>query len=131
MLGARGRSRGLDAVDEAGGHGACQNRVLGKVLEVASAQGRALDVEAGAEEDVDAEAAGFQPQRLAHVARELGVPGGRERGGRREAGRLFGLGDAQVIGVPELAAHAVRAVAHDEGGDICRGDRAGVPGAGS
>ena len=131
VLGAGGGPRRLDSFDESGRHAPGENRVFGEVLEVTPAQGRTLDVEAGAEQDVDAEASGLQPQRLAHVARELGVPGGRERGGRREAGRLLGFGDAQVIGVAELAAHAVGPVAHHEGGNACRPDRTGVPGAGT
>lgn len=37
---------------------------------------------------------------------------------------FFGVGDAEVVGVAELAAYAVGAVAHDEGGDVCCGDGA-------
>ena len=64
------------------------------------------------------------PQRLTHLAGQVGVPRGRERGGCREAGGFFGVGDAEVVGVAELAAYAVGAVAHDEGGDVCCGDGA-------
>ena len=79
----------------------------------------------------DAEAARLHTQRLTHLTRQVGIPGRRERGGRREAGRLLGFGDAQVIGVAELTAHAVGPVAHHEGGNACRPDRTGVPGAGT
>ncbi len=129
VLGAGCGTRGLDSFDEARGHASGKNRVLGEVLEVTPAQRRALDVEAGTEQDVDTEASRFEPQRLAHVARKLRVPRGRDSGGRREAGRFLGLGDSQVVGVPELAANAVGTVAHHEGGNACRGDWAGVPGA--
>ena len=78
MLGAGCRTRGLDSVDEASGHASGKNRVLGKVLEVTPTQGRTLDVEAGTEQDVDAEASCFQPQRLTHVARQLRVPRSRD-----------------------------------------------------
>ena len=129
MLGAGCGTRGLDSFDEAGGHAPGQDRVFGEVLEVTPAQRRTLDVEAGTEQDVDTEASRFQPQRLTHVARQLRVPRGRDCGGRREAGRFLGLRDSQVISVPELATNAVGTVAHHEGGNARRGDRAGVPGA--
>ena len=131
VLGAGCGTRGLDSFDEADGHASGKDRVLGKVLKVASAQRRALDVEAGTEQNVDAEATGLDTQRLAHLTRQVGVPGGCDGGRRREAGRFLGLRDAQVVGVAKLAAHAVRAIAHDKGGDIRSGDRARVPGAGS
>ena len=124
VLGAGGGSRGLDALGEACRHAPCEDRVLGQVLKVASAQGRTLDVQAGAKQDVDSESSRFRPQRLTHLAGQVGVPRGRERGGRREAGGFFGVGDAEVVGVAELAAYAVGAVAHDEGGDVCCGDGA-------
>ena len=129
VLGARSGTRGLDSFDEAGGHAPGKDRVLGKVLKVASAQRRALDVEAGTEQDVHAKAAGLHPQRLAHVACKLGIPRCGNSGGRREAGRLLGLRDTQVIGIPELAANTVGTVAHHKGGNARRGDRARVPGA--
>ena len=129
VLGAGCGTRGLDSVDEARGHASGEDRVLGEVLEVTSTQGRALDVEAGAEQDVDAEAARLHTQRLTHLACKLRIPRGGDSGGRRKASRLLGLSDAEVVGVPELAAHAVGSVAHDEGGNACRPDRAGVPGA--
>ena len=131
MLGAGGGSRGLNSLDKARCHTARKDRVLGEVLEVSPAQGRALDVEARAEQDVDAEASGLRTQSLAHLTRQVGIPGSRNSGRRREAGRLLGLRDAQVVGVAKLAAHAVGAVAHDKGGDVRSGDRARVPGAGS
>ena len=131
VLGACCRSRGLDAFDEAGGHASGEDRVLGEVLKVAPAQGRTLDVQAGAEQDVDAEAARLKAQRLSHLTGQVGVPGGGKRRRRREARGLLGFGDTQVVGIPELTAHAVRAVAHHEGGNVRSGDRARIPGAGS
>ena len=131
VLRAGGGLRRLDSFDEARGHASGEDRVLGEVLEVTPTQGRALDVQAGAEQDVHAETARLHTQRLTHLTRQVGIPGRRERGGRREAGRLLGLGDAQVIRVAELAAHAVGPVAHHEGGDVRSGDRARVPGAGT
>ena len=87
---------------------------------IGSTQGRTLDVQAGAKQDVDSESTRLHPQRLTHLAGQVGVPRGRERRGRREAGGFFGVGDAEVVGVAELAAYAVG----DEGGDVCCGDGA-------
>ena len=129
VLGAGSGTRGLDSFDEAGGHASGKDRVLRKILKVASTQRRTLDVEAGTKQNVDAEATCLQPQCLAHITRKIGVPCGSNSGGRREASRFLGLSDAQVVGIPELAANTVGTVAHDEGGDIRRGDRARVPGA--
>ena len=128
MLGARRGTGGLDAVDEASGHASGEDRVLREILEVASAQWGALDVESGPEQDVDAQSTRFEAESLTHLTSEVRIPGGREGGGRRETGRLLGLGDAEVVGVPELSAHAVGAVAHHEGGHVRGGDRARVPG---
>ena len=128
VLGAGSGTRGLDSFDEAGGHASSKDRVLGKVLKVASTQRRALDVEARAEQNVHTKASGLHTQCLAHLTRQVGIPRCSNSGGRREAGRLLGLRDAQVISIPELAANTVGTVAHDEGGNARRRDRARVPG---
>lgn len=128
VLGAGGGSRRLNSLDEARCHASCKDRILGKVLEVTSAQGRALDVEARAEQDVDAESPRLQSECLAHLAGQVRIPGGCNGRRSRETGRLLRLRDAQVVGVAELAAHAMRAVTHDKGRDIRSGDRARVPG---
>ncbi len=99
---------GLDAGDVTGADDARQVRVLAVALEVAAAERRAVQVDGGGEQDVDALAAGLLGEQRACAAGECGVPGGGERGRR-------GQGYGGVVGGPAHAPHADRPVGHDEG----------------
>ena len=74
-----------------------------------------------------AEGAGLEAEGLPHQAGELRIPGRGEGGGGGKARGLLGGGDAEVVSVPELSAHPVGAVTHDEGWDAGTGDLPGVP----
>ena len=54
---------GLDALDIGNHHGRVQEGIFREILEVAAAIGRAGDVDAGAEQEVDAAGAGILAQR--------------------------------------------------------------------
>ncbi len=94
----------LHAADVSGGGLAGEVRVFAEVLEVAAAHGSAVDIDAGAEDEVDAAGASVVGNRDAHLMGELRIPGG-------------GQGDAAGVGgVRSPGANAVRAVAHLEAG---------------
>jgi len=80
VLGAGCGTRGLDSFDEAGGHATGQDRVFGEVLEVASAQDAAVQVEGGGEPEVNAEALHLGPDDVAELLGQHRVPGLGERG---------------------------------------------------
>ncbi len=99
---------GLDAAHVPGADPAGEVRVLAVRLEVAAAERRAVQVDRGGEQHVDALAAGLLGEEGAGAAGQLGVPGGgqRGRGGERHGG---------VVGGPADSPDADRAVGHDEG----------------
>jgi hypothetical protein len=65
---------GLDGVDDADGELTGQERVFGEVLEVSSAQWRALYVDAGAEDHRQVAGASLLGQGLANAAQQVRVP---------------------------------------------------------
>ena len=85
-------------------------RILADVLEVAPAQGGALHIDARAQDDSDVVGGGLLTQGPAHALDELGVPGGAQRRGGREAGGGHRSVEAQVVGVARLLAQPVGAV---------------------
>jgi hypothetical protein len=84
-----------------------EQRVLAEVLEVAAAVGRAMQVDGGREQHVDALAAALRGEQVAEALDARLVPGRGQRGRRRDVGRRVAL-------VPALAAHAHRPVRRDE-----------------
>ena len=84
-----------------------QQRVLAEALEVAAAERRAVQVDGRREQHVDALAPALRGQQAAEVRDELLVPGRGERRRRRHVRRRLAL-------VPQLAAHARRAVGDDQ-----------------
>ena len=83
-----------------------QERIFREVLEVAAVDGRAGDVDAGTEKEVDVAGAGVAAEALADFAREIGVP----RGGKRDASGIGGGGSP--------GAHADRGIGHFEARQI-------------
>ena len=127
VLDAGGYAVRLDAADQGRGQLSGEVGVFGKILKVSAAEGAALDVHAGAQQDVDAHAGGLQPEMLAHLLDQRLVPGvGQSRGGRI-AGGGNGIIQSQVISLSALLAHAVRPVAQRHGGDPKPRDRLGFP----
>ena len=101
----------LHAVDKGRAHLSCEQRVLGEIFKIASAQGRALDIDAGAEHHAHALRKGLLRDRAAHFMQQLRVPGAGGRGSRWEAGGGFAAVDAEIVLAAGLLAQAVRAVA--------------------
>ena len=99
---------GLHAVDVADGDVGGEEGIFAEVLEVAAVAGRAVDVDAGAEHEVDAARAGIASDAFADAGCQIAVP----RGGEADAGGIGGGGEAGV------AANAVGAVGHLEGRQI-------------
>jgi hypothetical protein len=60
---------GLNALDIRNHDGGVQEGILGEIFEVAAGQRRAGDVDAGAEQEMDAAGAGIAAQALAQLAR--------------------------------------------------------------
>ena len=118
MLRACGDAVALDAANEAGGHTAGDDRIFRIVLEVASAQRVALNVHARAEQHVHVEIVRFLAQRLAHFLGERRIPGVGHGSRGREAGGRLGCAEAEMVALAKLATHAVRAIAHDEAGNV-------------
>ena len=80
---------GLDPVGDGGGDASGQQRVLGEVLEVASAQDAAVQVEGGGEPEVNAEALHLGPDDVAELLGQRRVPGLGERGADGDGGGVL------------------------------------------
>ncbi|MNI53707.1 hypothetical protein D3C73_1085580 [compost metagenome] len=83
VLGRCTNTHGLDAGHISCGHGSCEARVLAHALEVAAAQRRAVEIDGGPQDGVDALAAGLLAQDLAVTARRFDAPGRGQSRGRR------------------------------------------------
>ncbi len=118
VLYAGGNAQGLHLLHVGHHHAAGQVGVFAHVLEVASAQRRAVDVHAGAQYHVLAAVEGLLAKAVAVEGGHLGVPCGGQAGKGRE-------GYAGVVRLPRLlplvpqhvGAHAVRAVVRPEVGE--------------
>ena len=115
----------LDAPHIGRSHFARKDGVLRKILEVTAAEGAALDVQAGAEEDSHFLCGGFLAQCLAHGLAQLLVPAARRGGGGREAGGRDAGVQAQMVGRPCLLADTVGAVRQGNGRDALARQSAG------
>ena len=107
----------LDALDEPRGALAGDQRVLGEILEVPPAQGAALDVGGGAQNDPHLLRPALLPHGLADLPQQRPVKAARRGGGGREAGGGHRGVQPQVIRRPRLLAQAVGAVGEHEGLD--------------
>ena len=110
VLGTGGHAVLLDAPDIAGRHFTCQIGVLGKILKVAPAEGGALNVQAGAQQDAHILGRGLHPQVFAQFLAQGGVPGVGDGGGGGIAGGGQGAVQAQLVPRALLLADAVGAV---------------------
>ena len=82
----------LDAAVDASGHAPGQQRVLGHVLEVASAQDGAVQVEGRGQPQVGTEVVHLRPDQVAVGGGQLGVPGLGDGGADRDGGGVLLVG---------------------------------------
>ena len=129
MLGAGGDAIALNAPDVGGGHLAGQIRVFREILKVTSAQGRALHVEARAQNHVHIVCRRFFAQGTAQLLAQRSIPRVGHGGSGGEAGGGHGGIQAQMIPRPCLLAQAVRAVGQEDGGNFQALNFPGGPGA--
>ena len=132
VVGSEVLHRGADALRLDGGDHrdrelAGQERVLGEVLEVASAQWGALHVDAGPEDDRDALHARLLRQGRADLGDQVAVPGRRDGAGRGEAGGREAPADPGVVGLLRLHPQTVGPVGDHDRRQAEPLDRAGVP----
>src|SRR4030095_16427553 len=66
---------GLETFDVSDSSARSQKRILAEVLEVSACHGSAIDVDAGAEQDVDASSASVVSKDIAEFAHQLEIPG--------------------------------------------------------
>ena len=107
----------LDAANPRSAEHPADQRILGEVLEVATAQGRPLDVHARAEKHPDALRACFLAEGAAHALHEVDIPARGDARRRREAGRRCALPDTEVIVATHLPANTVGSVGEHNGSD--------------
>ena len=97
MLERGTHAAGLHAVDEGCGHMSGEQRVLGEVLEVAAAEGRAFEVDAGAEDNRHPLRAGLVGDGVTGPARQVRVPCLGQGDRRWKAGGGHAAGDAEMV----------------------------------
>ena len=129
VLGAGGNTVCLDAPDVGRAHFSRQIGVLGEILKVPAAQGRALHVQAGAEDHVHVIGSGFLSQGTAQLLAQRNIPGVCHGGGGGEAGGGHRGVQAQVVPRSRLLAQAVRSVGQENGRDAQLVSVPGGPGA--
>ncbi len=123
MLDGSAHAVALDTPDIGRSHLAGEERVLGEILEVTSAERVAVDVHTRGEENVHAVFKHFVTHRLGHVLHEGDVPGTGEQGSHRETGAVVGVA---VTLTGRLDAQAGGAVGQDGAGNAQAFDRTGV-----
>ena len=125
VLGAGGNAVFLDAADVGRRHLTGKVGILREILEVAAAQGAALDVQAGAQQHRHALCRCLFAHGCAHSLAKLRVPavGNGGRGG--EAGGGHTGVQAQMVGCARLLTHAVGAVRQGNGRDALARQRPG------
>ncbi len=102
MLDRGSDSPALDSLHVRDGHAAGEMRILAEALEIAAAERRAVNVDAGTEKNVPARRARLVAQRLADLVHEFRIPGRGHRDIRGEARRLHAPADpVRAIGDPQ------------------------------
>ena len=113
----------LDPPDIGRSHLAGEERILGEILEVTSAQRVAVDVHARGEEDVHAIFKHFVTHGFRHLLHHFRIPGARKEGSHRETGAVVGVA---VTLAGRLDAQAGGAVGQDGAGNAQAFDGTGV-----
>ena len=125
VFGAGGNAVFLDAADVGRRHLTGKVGILREILEVAAAQGAALDVQAGAQQHRHALCRCFFAHGCAHSLAQRGVPAvGHGSRGREAGGGHTGV-QAQMVGSTGLLADAVGAVRQGDGRDALARQRPG------
>ena len=117
MLQARARTTALRTLHPCCAHGTGCTGVLGEIFKIAATEGVALDVDAGAKDNVHAVGKPFFADGFALGLQQRCIPRCSAGNGSGKAGRWFRAVDAEHIACVFLAAHAVGAVAHPDGRD--------------
>ena len=122
VLHAGGHALRLQALDVRSHHARGETGVFAHVLEVATVQGCAQNVDAGAQDDVLAAIEGFLAQALAVEAGHRGVPRCCQTGeGREGHARVVGLSGLLPLVPEHVGTHAVGAVVGPQVGDAQTG----------
>ena len=114
MLERGAHAHGLHTQNVVLGHLGREEGILGKILEIAAAQGAALDICARTQQDGHLLSQTFLAQRLTDFLQQLSVPAAGQRRGRGEAGSGNALVDAQMIRLAGLFAQTMGAVRHHD-----------------
>ena len=115
----------LDAAHIGGGHPAREDGVFREILEVTAAEGAALDIQAGTEQDSHFLCGGFLAQCLADGFAQLLIPAARSGGRGRKAGCRNAGVEAQMVGGTGLLADTVGAVRKGDSRDALARQSAG------
>ena len=107
MLGGYADALALDAVDIGGGNLSGEEGIFGEIFEVAAAEGIAVEVHAGGQQDVSAVFEDFVAHGGGDFADQVRVPGRGEDGADREAGAVVGAVRALADRVDAEAGGAV------------------------
>ncbi len=117
MLDAGADALGLFAANVIDGDARSEERIFAEVFEVAAAEGRALNVDAGAEHDVFAALLGFLADDGAVLVGEFGIEGGGQAdGGGHGGGEIVAVLEVFEV-LPDFFADAEGAVVHPEFGN--------------
>ena len=117
VLDAHPRPLTLHALNKGTGKLARKKRIFGKILKVAPAQRRTLDVDGRSQQNGNALRAALFSERAPHLAKERAVEGARRRAGGGKTHRLDAVVDAEMIRPLLLLPQTVGAVAHHDGGN--------------
>src|SRR3954462_11940423 len=127
MLHRRADTLRLQSFDERGTERPGYKWVLGEVLEVSSAQWRALDVDTRTKHDCHPLRTRLPTHSLTDGAHQLHIPGRAQRRGRREACRWRATADTAVVAGVRLHPQAMRAIAQPHRRNAQPFDATGVP----
>ena len=97
----------LGTLDEGGGEHAGEEGILGEVLEVAAAEGRAVEVDGRPEPEADAIFTDFLADGLADLLEETHVPGAGEEGSGGEGSGRNGRFGAETEALGTIGGHHV------------------------
>ena len=127
MLDAGINAIGLDAPNQRRRYLTGQIGIFRKILKVSAAEGAALNIAAGAQQDTDTLAGGFQAQMPAHFLNQRLVPGV----GKARRGGIAGSGhrgvDAQMVLPALLLPQTMGAVGEHDAGNAQPGNGLGIP----
>ena len=119
MLGRHTHALTLDALDDSGSDESRHDGVFRVVFEVASAEGRAVQVHAWAQYDIDTIFQRLVTDGLTYLLHQLGIPGGGQTGADGESCGIVAVGVIVALGV---YMYSGRTVGNHRGGDAQTGN---------